>query len=44
MSTFHRMAFALLLLFVNASALFGQPMAKEDDLPKDESYQIISLY
>lgn len=35
MSTFHRMAFALLLLFVNASALFGQPMAKEDDLPKD---------
>ena len=35
MSTFHRMAYALLLVFINASVLFGQPMAKEDDLPKD---------
>jgi len=37
MNTFHRMAVALLLFFVQASVMFGQPMAKEkeDDLPKD---------
>lgn len=35
MSAFHRMAFALLLLFVTASVLLAQPTAKEKDLPKD---------